>query len=62
MKNFNIKETLGKIDSKTVLSVGSFVLMGLSALVSNKIHENDQKVLKEALKKEITEELLNGKN
>ena len=62
MAKINFKELVGKVNTKTVLNVASLAVTIVGALISNKSQANERITLKEELKKELTEELLNGKN
>lgn len=62
MAKINFKELAGKVDSKKVLNLASIAVTIIGAVISNKAQINERNTLKEELKKEIAEELLNGKN
>lgn len=53
----DIKNIIGKVDGTKVLKVGAMVLGVAGMLVSNIIEENNQKSLKDELKKELMKEL-----
>lgn len=63
MKKINIKELVGKVNvSETLLTVGGLVVTVVGTMISNANDAKKQNKLKEEIKKEITEELLNQKN
>lgn len=62
MAKINFKELVGKVDTKKVLNIAGIAVTVVGALISNKSQANERNALKEELKKELTEELLNGKN
>ena len=62
MKKINFKELAGKVDTKKVLNLASIAVTVIGAVISNKNQANERNTLKEELKKELTEELLNDKN
>ena len=62
MAKINFKEIVNKVDTKKFLGFASIGVTLIGACLSSMAHENDQKALKEQLKKELTEELLDKKN
>ena len=62
MKKINLKELAGKINSESLLTVAGLVVTVVGTFISNANETNKQNKLKEEIKKEISEELLNQKN